>query len=202
MNSKFKKIWDDLLRVYQMPKRCTGTKSISYNQLKELCENFDKNASEDLINNLINGKILLIKEAFSIKEVDVIKNKIFNFWKKNPDTYHKMTEGCPDFHRIITPEIAKNYSVGAVRHTTYFFPWNDDPCGFNEMIYERWRYSKYVAGLSYKEYENNTPKDGSIDRIQIVCYPPKFGGVETHVDTESNNPLAISCSFHDCHWWD
>ena len=31
-----------------------------------------------------------------------------------------MLEGCPDYHRIITPEIAKNYSVGAVRHTTYF----------------------------------------------------------------------------------
>ena len=104
-----------------------------------------------------------------------------------------MIEGCPDYHRVITPEAAKNYSVGAVRHTTYFFKWNNDPCNFNEKIYERWRYSKFVAGLGFNQFENNTPKDGSVDRIQIVCYPPKYGGVEVHKDTISNSPLAISC---------
>ena len=97
-----------------------------------------------------------------------------------------MREGCPDFHRIITPEKAKIIQLERC-DTLLIFPWNSDPCDFNERIYERWRYSKYIAGLNFKDYENNTPKDGSIDRIQIVCYPPKYGGVETHVDTTSNN---------------
>ena len=61
------------------------------------------------------------------------------------------------------------------------------------MIYERWRYSKYLAGLDFYQYEKNTPKNGAVDRIQIVCYPPKYGGVEVHKDTMSNSPLAISC---------
>ena len=52
---------------------------------------------------------------------------------------------------------------------------------------------KFIAGLKENEYEKNTPKDGSVDRIQIVCYPPKYGGVETHTDTSSNCNLAISC---------
>ena len=78
----------------------------------------------------------------------------------------------------LLPRDSQNYSVGAVRHTTYFFPWNSDPCGFNNQIYERWRLSKFVAGL--RDGMKNTPKDGSVDRIQIVCYPPKYGGVETH----------------------
>ena len=55
----------------------------------------------------------------SLKNLSLMLKKI-NFLKNNPNTFHKMLEGCPDYHRIITPEIAKNYSVGAVRHTTYF----------------------------------------------------------------------------------
>ena len=138
---------------------------------------------------------MIIKKAFSEDFVQEIKSKVKKFWLENPDAYHEMREDCPDYHRIITPEKAKNYAVGAVRHTTYFFPWNNDPCKFNERIYERWRYSKYIAGLNFREYENNTPRDGSIDRIQIVCYPPKYGGVEKHVDTTSNSLIAISCHF-------
>lgn len=197
MSSKFKPIWKNFLEHKKMPSRFSGILKMTYNELKSLRSEFDQNMSKKIIEQLINGKVLIVKEAFSKKDVSDIKKKIINFWKTQPDSFHKMLEGCPDFHRVISPRIAKNYSVGAVRHTTYFFPWNNDPCNFNEKIYERWRYSKYLAGLSDNEFESNTPKDGSVDRIQIVCYPPGFGGVETHTDTNSNSPLAISCYLSD-----
>jgi len=193
MSSKFKKIWENNLKGRDLPDKCSGTIKIHYSDLEKLCYDFDEAKADNLIKELISGKVLIVKEAYKNKEVSEIKQKIINFWKKNPSTYHKMIEGCPDFHRVITPEVAKQYAVGAVRHTTYFFPWNNDPCGINEKVYEKWRICKYVAGLDYQEYENNTPKDGSIDRIQVVCYPPKYGGVENHTDTNSNSPLAISC---------
>ena len=193
MTSKYKKIWDNLLAEKKLPNRCSGVIEISYEEFKSLSDKFDQEKATQFIKNFIDGKLVLVKKAFSENFVNEIKTKVKKYWIENLEAFHEMREGCPDFHRIITPEKAKNYSVGAVRHTTYFFPWNSDPCDFNERIYERWRYSKYVAGLNFKEYENNTPKDGSIDRIQIVCYPPKYGGVETHVDTISNNLLAISC---------
>ena len=195
MASKYKRIWDNLLRVKKLPKRCSGVIEISYEKFKFLSDKFNQNTATKFISNFLDGKVLIIKKAFSENFVREIKSKVKRFWLENPDAYYEMREGCPDFHRIVTPEKAKNYAVGAVRHTTYFFPWNNDPCKFNERIYERWRYSKYVAGLNFREYENNTPKDGCIDRIQIVCYPPKYGGVEKHVDTTSNNLLAISCHF-------
>jgi len=195
MSSKYKKIWDDLLRVKKLPNTCSGVIEISYEKFKLLSDKFDQNTATKFISNFLDGKVLIVKNAFSENFVHEIKSKVKRFWLENPDTYYEMSEGCPDFHRIITPEKAKNYAVGAVRHTTYFFPWNNDPCKFNERIYERWRYSKYIAGLNFREYENNTPKDGCVDRIQIVCYPPRYGGVEKHVDNTNNNFLAISCYF-------
>ena len=177
--SSFTSIWNKFLRDRKMPQYYTGIETIDYEELKNLKSNFEYKKAEDLIDKILNGKLLLVKNAFKKDFVKFIKSKTLEFWKNNPNTFHEMKEGCPDYHRTITPEIAKNYSVGAVRHTTYFFPWNSDPCGFNEQIYERWRLSKFIAGLKENEYEKNTPKDGSVDRIQIVCYPPKYGGVET-----------------------
>ena len=195
MTSKYKIIWDDLLQVKKLPSRCSGIIEISYDEFKSLSDKFNHDTATKFVSHFLDGKVLIIKKAFSEDFVQEIKSKVKKFWLENPDAYHEMREDCPDYHRIITPEKAKNYAVGAVRHTTYFFPWNNDPCKFNERIYERWRYSKYIAGLNFREYENNTPRDGSIDRIQIVCYPPKYGGVEKHVDTTSNSLIAISCHF-------
>ena len=119
-----------------MPQYYTGIETIDYEELKNLKSNFEYKKAEDLIDKILNGKLLLVKNAFKKDFVKFIKSKTLEFWKNNPNTFHEMKEGCPDYHRTITPEIAKNYSVGAVRHTTYFFPWNSDPCGFNEQIYE------------------------------------------------------------------
>jgi hypothetical protein len=193
MASKYSKIWNDLLKVKKLPNRCSGVIEISYKKFKSLSDKFNYDTANEFVSNFLDGKVIIVKKAFSENFVQEIKTKVKKYWIENPETFHEMRENCPDFHRIITPEKAKNYAVGAVRHTTYFFPWNNDPCKFNERIYERWRYSKYVAGLNFREFENNTPKNGSIDRIQIVCYPPRFGGVEKHVDTTSNSLLAISC---------
>jgi len=108
-------------------------------------------------------------------------------------TINKINEGCPDFHRIITPQRATNYSCGAVKHATYFFRWNNDPYGFKKIIFERWKYIKYISGLNYNKYVNNTPKDGPVDRLQISCYPKKLGGLEKHIDPSHNCLLIGSC---------
>ena len=193
MTSKYSKIWNDLLKVKKLPNRCSGVIEISYKKFKSLSDKFNHDTAKEFVSNFLDGKVIIVKKAFSENFVHEIKTKVKKYWIENPEKFYEMRENCPDFHRIITPEKAKNYSVGAVRHTTYFFPWNNDPCKFNERIYERWRYSKYVAGLNFREFEKNTPKNGCIDRIQIVCYPPRYGGVEKHVDPISNNLLAISC---------
>ena len=133
---------------------------ISYDEFKSLSDKFESEKANKFIKNFIDGKVIIVKKAFTDNFVNEIKSKVKNYWKEYPESYHEMREGCPDFHRVITPEKAKNYAVGAVRHTTYFFPWNDDPCKFNERIYERWRYSKYVAGLNFREYEKILRRTG------------------------------------------
>ncbi len=188
----YKKIWDEKLGKSGMPEIYTGFTPIDFNEFKKEIDNESKKFAENIIEDLVNGKVILIKSAFSEDFVKNLKNNVKNFWKKNPDTFYKMLEDCPDFHRIITPEKAKNYSVSAVKHSTYFFPWNDDPCNINEEIFNRWGYIKKLCGLKFNEFSNNTPKDIKVDRIQIAVYPPGFGELETHTDPVNTTPVAVS----------
>ena len=47
-------------------------------------------------------------------------------------------------------------------------------------------------GLKQTAYEKNTPKDGVIDRIQVVKYPSKIGFLEPHIDPHRYQKLIIS----------
>ena len=105
----------------KLPNRCSGVIEISYDEFKSLSDKFDQEKATQFIKNFLDGKLVLVKKAFSENFVNEIKIKVKKYWIENPEAFHEMREGCPDFHRIITPEKAKNYSVGAVRHTTYFF---------------------------------------------------------------------------------
>jgi len=194
MESKYKEIWKSALEKKEEPKYFTGIEEIYYEDFKLFRDDFNQKRAENLVEIFLTGKILIIKNAFNQNFVERLKKNVKNFWKNNPDTFHKMVEGCPDFHRVITPKLAENYAFGAVRHMTYFFPWNNDPCKINEEIYERWRYCKYVSGLKFDEFEKNTPKDGPVDRIQIGVYPPEAGGIERHFDPVANHPL-IACGY-------
>ena len=175
MVSKYKKIWDDLLKVKKLPNRCSGVIEISYKKFKSLSDKFNDDNAKEFVSNFLDGKVIIVKKAFPVKFVREIKSKVKKYWIENPETFHEMREDCPDFHRIITPEKAKNYAVGAVRHTTYFFPWNKDNLNLYEVIYKRWRTLKYLSGFYENAWEQNTPKDGIVDRIQIVKYPPNSG---------------------------
>ncbi len=188
----YKKTWNDKLEEFGMPSLYSGYTKISFNKFKNELDNDNFNFAKEIIDDLVKGKVILLKSAFSEEFVDNLKKNVKKFWNKNPDTFYKMLEGCPDFHRIITPEKAKNYSVSAVKHSTYFFPWNDDPCKINEVIFNRWGYIKKLCGLKFNEFTNNTPKDIKVDRIQIAVYPPGFGELETHTDPVNTTPVAIS----------
>ena len=47
-------------------------------------------------------------------------------------------------------------------------------------------------GLNAREYESNTPKDGVVDRIQVVQYPSKVGYLEPHTDPHQHQRLFFS----------
>lgn len=136
----------------------------------------------DLVETLWRGDALLIKGVFSVDFMRELREKTVTWTRSRPESFHKMLEGAPDFHRMIDIETGKKYSIYGCKHSAYFYRWNDDPLGIWPYITERWRIAKTVMGLRPDEYETWTPKDGVVDRIQVVRYPPAIGYLEPHVD--------------------
>jgi len=190
--SEFSNFWKEVMSSGEMPRRCSGVTSVQYDEFaREINEgNFDyfKSVAE----KLKLGNVLILKDALSKNITEKIKSETVTFWNSQPSEFFKMLEDCPNFHRVIDEEASKKYSVAALKHSAYVFPWNDDFLGVRNEINDRWRVIKKFSGLSPLIYEENTPKQGIIDRIQVCLYPPRSGGIETHTDPIHNQIVFIN----------
>ena len=127
----FHEIWEKNLNTYGHPSYFTGTIKINYNEFESNILSKDFKFIDNIIGNLCAGKFILIKKALTNSFINELKKNVKKFWKENPSSFYKILDDCKDFHRIIDTDIAKNYSVNAVKHATFFFPWNSDPCQIN-----------------------------------------------------------------------
>ena len=104
-----------------------------------------------------------------------------------------MLDGSPNFHRVIDRDIAKKYSLYAIKHSYYFYNWNakaSDEKVFKKLVYSHWRYVKLLAGNPMRKFEYNIPSDGQIDRLQIVNYPHGGGELRDHEDPRKNQRIV------------
>ena len=188
-NKKIDYIWKDIERIKNKPKYCTGIITESF---QDFCERFCQQESlKNTVNEILDGKVFIIKSCFSKEFIDKLKISFNHFVLSKPSSFHKVLEGCPDFHRVIDEKLSNLYSVKAVKHSAYFFNWNGDPYKLFPEIYDKWRLLKFLGGNAFNEYENNTPKNGVVDRLQILKYP-SGGEMDLHCDPDHNQKLFIS----------
>ena len=62
--------------------------------LNPLVINLIKKKATQFIKNFLDGKLVLVKKAFSENFVNEIKIKVKKYWIENPEAFHEMREGC------------------------------------------------------------------------------------------------------------
>lgn len=185
----YEQLWEALEKSKPIPTRFRTLHTLNWSEFQSGVLNGN---AHDMVENLYAGDSYLIKGAFTEKFMLDLRRNVHEYCKTHPSEFHKMLEGTPDFHRIIDIETGKNYSFNSCKHSCYFYHWNEDPFDIFDTINDRWHILKILMGLRYNEYENNTPKDGVIDRIQVVRYPPKFGYLEPHFDAHQHQRLIFN----------
>ena len=193
-NKKINNYWNYLEAKYSAPKFVGKIKYIEFKQLKKAID--EKN--EAYIKNIIR-KMYVYNEAYILRNCSPKNLKktvldLVNFYKKNrKQSFHKMFDGTPNFHRAIDKKITKKYSLYAIKHSFYFYNWNIKnklEKKLKDGVYKHWRYVKCLAGNSKFAYEKNIPSDGQIDRLQIVRYPSGGGQLRDHVDPRKNQRIV------------
>jgi hypothetical protein len=182
VENKYKPAWEKLESSTPRPARVRTVIETDYEEFRKKVQQQADSFVESIVSSLYAGDAYLLKRAFPADFMINLRKKVDEYWKAKPSEFFKMLEGSPDFHRIIDLEAGKKYSFRGCKHSCYFYPWNDDPLNLFEPIYERWRVMKLLMGLRPDDYEKNTPKDGVVDRIQVVRYPPGIGFLEPHSD--------------------
>lgn len=192
MENKYKTVWEQVEQSRPRPDRVREIIQMDFQELKENAEAQSDSFVHSLVDSLYSGDAYLIKGALTEKFMTDLRKSVHTYFQEKPSEFHKMLEGVPDFHRIIDAEAAKNYSIFSCRDAANFFPWNEDPFGVFEPVYECWRVIKLLMGLQPDEYEKNTPKDLVVDRIQVVRYPPRIGFIEPHTDPYLHHRFILS----------
>lgn len=187
----FAALWARLESEQPQPTRCRGRVEIGFEDFAARAL-YDATFAEYVVRSLYAGDVWLLRNAFTHQFMRDTRIKVAQWMRQSPSSFHKMIEGSPDFHRIIDLETGKKYSFRCCKHSAYFYRWNSDPLKLWEPITEKWRIAKWVMGLEQDEYERFTPKDGVVDRIQVVRYPPAIGHLEPHSDPFRHQRLFFS----------
>ena len=174
--------WEELLVSKGLPKYSTGIHVSTFEELKLIIDNSDKVALFNLIEMFVSGKTVIFKNTFTHKQIDLFKSVSKKLAENTESTFFKMADGVPNFHRVISEGVSSNYYANPVKHSHYFFPWNPGSTEIFKIIWPIWGYFKVLGGYRYDQYIKNLPRDGIIDRIQIVRYPAGGGKLDAHFD--------------------
>ena len=190
--NRYSNEWERLESSQNAPSYFRKVCEIDYSEFEQQVKNQNHNFVKKITDSFYSGDFLILKNAFSSEFINELKSNLMDFSKKSASSFYKMKEGCPDFHRIQGDSEIGKYSVDAVRHSFYFFNWNKDPLKIRNSLYKKWRIIKFVSGREYTQWEHNTPKDGIIDRIQVVKYPNGTGFIEPHLHDPTNQRIIVS----------
>jgi hypothetical protein len=181
MKNIFKEEWDKR-KDYKLPEKLRNVIEISFDQFQEKVNSNDKEFAELITESLLQGDAYLIKNTFKTDYLKELKEKTFEWGQKEASSFHKCLEGTPNFNRRVDKSLEGRYNSKSIWHQHLFYRWNGDIFGLFEPIYDRWRVMKKMWGLDPHAYENNTPKDGIVDRIHIYKFPKGGGYLDTHAD--------------------
>ncbi len=187
----FAKEWSKQEKEKNIPSACRKLVFVDYKEFASKIVKQDPKFVNDVVTNLYSGDMYILKNSIDKSRAKYIIDEIHKFTQSSPSSFYKMLEGIPNFHRWIGKDLVNAYSIKYTKHSTHIFPWNDDISDVRKIIMEVCRPLKFLAGLSFDEFKENTPKDLIIERLQIARYPPT-GFIEPHIDANTLLRLVIS----------
>ena len=142
-------------------------------------------------NLVLKGNILVLKSAFQ-------KNKLRNIFKKiyknskNSNKNTKMLEGIKNIYYKSNSSGKGSYTT--FDHNWYFFPWNKDKYGLVNIVQKYFNRVILFNKNKVETIKKNTPKDGIIQRFQLLYYPYKKGHISPHKDP--TNITQVTCGIY------
>ena len=155
-------------------------------------EKFVLNQRTKFLQDLNKGVFYIVESGLDTKKIEKFKNNIFEYGKNNKESWHDISVGIPNFHKI--DDESKFFKIKKKVHCYNFFKWNDD----NLEVFKN--FEKFLNLFNFinktedrilKSLKTSNTKD-LVNRVQIFHYPPGGGYIQEHSDpTTLNKSLFI-----------
>jgi hypothetical protein len=148
--------------------------------------------NEELTKDIYFGDVFIIKNVVESSQLDEMKKQVILWRKYKEAKYQKMIVGAKDYHQFIAEDgDAKKYAIQPVRHSHFFFRWNEDPVGAFKYGNHIWGLVKLFGGFDYDSFTSDFSDENPIDRAQIAHYPIGAGLIPKHNDPWHNQKLIL-----------
>ena len=151
---KINKYWNFLEGAYPAPRYIKTVKELEFKDLKKAINSNNEAYIKKIIRKMYVDKEAYILKKCATKNLKNVMLNLVNLYKsKKKQSFHKMLDGVPNFHRAIDRKITKKYSLFAIKHSFYFYNWNiknNLEKKLKEGAYWHWRYIKFLAGNNKK----------------------------------------------------
>lgn len=178
----FSQAWENKIDTENLPLYMRNLVEYKFDDFKEKILHPTDDFIDSITDSLINGDVYVIKNVIDKDVIDAMKKRVFQWNQSTEDSFYKMNEGIPDFHRKVDAEISQNYTFRSIWRMNNFFRWNGDELDLFKTVDDCWSVLKVLSGYNQDSFVENTPKDIIIDRLQICQYPKGGGFLEVHSD--------------------
>jgi hypothetical protein len=189
MGNPIREKWKSVESSASPPRRLRHLEFLSFEKFRENVFSQDRHFADSMIDSLYQGDCYILENAFPPESLVDLKQRTHSYGKKSESSYHKILDGCPNYHAIVDKQMGPADGYEAIDHSYYFFRWNDDPLELYSFVKPLWDAVKLLGGFAIDEYEGNMPSNGVIDRIQVHHYPRGAGKISTHSDPFNNQKV-------------
>ena len=189
----FKNEWDQIETNYQPPHYLRNIIKITAVEFVDIIYNSSIEEIKKLVTSIYSGDAYILKGVLANKEAGLIKEKVYDWSKKNEPGYQKMLDGCSNYHCFNKSPQGPKGGYVSLEHSHVFFRHNKDDLKLFEKLDKYWNAVKILSGRHQDSFKSNIPSDGIIDRITLIQYPIGYGKITRHYDSPKSKKLLFGC---------
>lgn len=96
--NRYREAWEKLEAPDSRPSYARNIVEADYAEFADRVVAHEPRFVNDVVESLYAGDIYLLKRGFSREFMHDLLEKVYSLWSRSPSSFHKMLEGCPDFH--------------------------------------------------------------------------------------------------------
>jgi hypothetical protein len=131
----------------------------------------------------------IIKNFYEIDFILKIKEYLHLVGTSSLPSYHSISEGSSDFHRIVNEYPGS--AVKSICHQYLFHNWNQNQFDFFKVFEELFFLKNVLSGFEKNMFLKNRPSDDFVVRIAFQHYPVGGGYFSEHSDPVGAHQLVV-----------